>query len=52
MGRPLRLSVCIGFWFALRLGVLVLPLENVRNHSGAGLLAGLVQVGVDVGGGG
>ena len=30
----------------------VLPLENVRNHSGAGLLAGLVQVGVDVGGGG
>ena len=32
--------------------MLVLPLENVRNHSGAGLLAGLVQVGVDVGGGG
>lgn len=30
----------------------VLPLENVRNHGGAGLLAGLVQVGVDVGGGG
>ena len=52
MGRPLRLSVCIGFWFALRLSVLVLPLENVRNHGGAGLLAGLVQVGVDVGGGG
>ena len=39
-------------WFALWLGVLVLSLENVRNHSGAGLLAGLVQVGVDVGGGG
>ena len=32
--------------------MLVLPLENVRNHSGTGLLAGLVQVGVDVGGGG
>lgn len=32
--------------------MLVFPLENVRNHSGAGLLAGLVQVGVDVGGGG
>ena len=30
----------------------VLPLENVRNHISAGLLAGLVQVGVDVGGGG
>ena len=32
--------------------MLVLPLENIRNHCGAGLLAGLVQVGVDVGGGG
>ena len=32
--------------------MLVFPLENVRNHGGAGLLAGLVQVGVDVGGGG
>ena len=44
-GRPLRFPIALVLRFALRL-------EDLRNHVGTGLLAGLVQVGVDVGGGG